>query len=271
MNLARSTALLLLATWASAQDVEPTSARAIRSLVTELVSELPYRVPNGEALAIEAAPGSDTKVVEAFTAALLAAGFRVQVGAAAGAAVPLKVSTRKAGLGTIRVEAGDFVTERMFSHAYWVDHPSAQSIVALGAPKATIEEALQSAHEKVRAELRSRFPGLAGNADFERYVTKPSATSFIARHTVAGRPVFEAYVLAEPQLQHLERAERLAVRSVRRAPWVRSGMLAGAAAFLYLLYVRADFRTRGWRTRRLRILFGTLFVALSVGLWSLPL
>ena len=78
MNLARTTALLLLATWAAAQDVEPTSARAIRSLVTELVSELPYRVPNGEALAIDVAPSSDKNVVGAFTAALVESGFRVQ-------------------------------------------------------------------------------------------------------------------------------------------------------------------------------------------------
>jgi hypothetical protein len=268
------TALLLFATCAPAQDVEPTLARAIRSLVSELVSELPYRARNGEALAIDAAPSSDRKVIEAFTAQLLRSGFRVQAGGgAADDAVPVRVSTgRKGELGAIKVEAGDWSAERLFGRADWIDAPRDDStIVVAGAPKSTIEEAVRSASDRVDAELRARFPGLAGNAAFERYASRKPATSFVSRRTIDGRQVFEAWVLAEPELDNLARAERAALRSARRTPWVRSAVLAGAAVVLYGLYVRADFRTRGWRTRRLRFFFGTLFVALSAGLWSLPL
>ena len=169
----------------AAQDVEPTSARAIRSLVTELVSELPYRVPNGEALAIEAAPSSDKNVVGAFTAALVDSGFRVQSASiASGAGRPgqgvdaqgrrprrHQGRSRRLRVGApVRATRAGSTARRRES-----------MIVAMGPPKTSQDEALHAAREKVRAQLRSRFPGLAGNSDFERYLSRPPAASFVSR------------------------------------------------------------------------------------------
>ena len=72
--------LLVLALNAPAQDIEPTLERAVASLANELVAELPYRMPNGEALAIEMAPSADRKVVEALVARLLEEGLRIEAG-----------------------------------------------------------------------------------------------------------------------------------------------------------------------------------------------
>ena len=55
-----------------------------------------------------------------------------------------------------------------------------------------------------------------------------------------------------------------AVVALVLAAWF--GLCAAAAWFLYL---RADLRTRGYRTRRLRFVFGSLFLLVSFAIWSL--
>jgi hypothetical protein len=265
-------ACCLLATAAAAQDVEPTPERAVRSLVADLVSELPWRVPNAEALVVTPEPSADPKVVETFTAGLLRAGFAVKAGAGA-EGVPVTISTRAAGnLGALRVAAGDFVGERMYGHASWVDRPKDDSkILVIGSPSPSIDGAIESARRKLIVKLGDCDPALIGSPELERCVRREPASRFIATHTVGGRPVVEAYVLADPGFDRLERAERSLLRAKRAGVWIKSGAVATAGLLLWAMYARADFRTRGWRTRRLRFFFGTLFVALSLGLWSLPL
>jgi hypothetical protein len=267
--------LLLIALSGRAQDVEPTMDRAMSSLVRELVAELPYRVENGEALAIDLEPYSDKRIAEVFVARLLREGFRIEAASSRNAgAVPIRVVTKDSsdGLGSIRVTAGDFVAERRFGRASWVDQPRANgTIVAVGVSAESAQASLASAREKIATELRKRFPNLAGKPDFERYASREPVASFVAQRTVAGRKQFEAYAMAEPSFEHLTRAERSVRDAARRVPWTRAAMLAASGCVLWLLYLRADLRTRGFKTKRLRLLFGTLFAALSMGLWSLPL
>jgi hypothetical protein len=257
-----------------AQDVEPTLERALAAIVAEVVAELPYRAPDAQALAVEAAPGADDAVVDAFVSRLLAEGFRVEVGPQrADHAARLVVETAPEGRpGSVRVTASGFVSERRFGRASWVDRAADKdAIVVAGSPAATRDEALASARHRLRAEIASRFPHLAGDHEFERYLSRQPTETFVAERTIHGRTRYEAYLMAQPATARLARAERAALRAEHRRPWVKAGVLAAAACVLWLLYARADFRTRGYRTRRLRLLFGTLFVALSIGLWSLPL
>jgi hypothetical protein len=266
--------LVALGASASAQDLEPTVDRAMSSLVYELVTELPYRMANGDALAIDLDPSSDKRIAEIFMARLLKEGFRIEAASSgARSSVPIRVVTRDAGgQGSIRVTAGDYVAERRFGHANWVDQARDQgTIVVMGAPSPSAESSLASAREKLAAELRRRFPGLAGKPEFERYTSRAPVASFVAHKTVLGRTQFEAYAMAEPSFSHLERAERSVRDAARREPWLKTAMLGVGACVLWLAYLRADFRTRGFKTRRLRLLFGTLFIALSMGLWSLSL
>jgi hypothetical protein len=266
--------VLLLALGASAQDLEPTADRAIASLVRELVTELPYRVSNGDALALTSDAAADRGLVDKLAAKLLAEGFRLQAGPAhASGAIPLHVSTNDAGkLGVVRVSTGDWVVERRFGRASWVDRArDAGAIVVAGVRSDSADASLESARARLDAELRRRYPALARTADLARYSSRQPAATFVAQRTVAGRKEYEAYILAEPSFKRLDRAEREILEAELRTPWIKGGALAAAGCLLWLAYLRADFRTRGFRTRRLRLLFGTLFAALSLGLWSLPL
>src|SRR5262245_52691871 len=129
--------VLLLAALASAQDVEPTVDRAMSSLVSELVTELPYRMANGDALAIDLEPSSDNRIAEVFVARLLREGFRIEAASSRKtSSVPISVATRdRDGIGWIRVTAGDYATERAFGCASWVDQPrDSRAIVVMGSP-----------------------------------------------------------------------------------------------------------------------------------------
>jgi hypothetical protein len=268
-------ALVTIASGASAQDLEPTPDRAVRAIVSELVSELPWRVQNGEALAVVPEPGSDQKVIEAFTAALLRAGFTVRAGESEGG-IPVKVSAKPSGsLGELRVTAGDLTTARKYGNAAWIDRPTdRERILVIGAPATSVAAAIDSARQMLRLKLFDCFPSLnwPGRQDvIERAIVREPAARFIAQRTVAGRQVFEAYLLAEPGFDRLERAQRSFQRDARMAVWFRTGAVAATGLVLWLLYLRADFRTRGWKTGRLRFLFGTLFVAISACLlWNFP-
>jgi hypothetical protein len=267
-------ALLLIACGAAAQDVEPTADRAIRAIVAELVSELPWRMPNADALAIRPGPSADDKVVEAFTAALIRAGFTVRAGDSAGG-VPLTVSTRRAGtLEELQVVAGDLTVARQYGRAGWIDRPAGrEKVLVIGASSPTIEGTIESARAYLRQKLNATYPDLWREKPgvIERAVLREPASRFIAKRTSGGRQLYEAYVLAEPGFDRLERAQRSVHRQARAMVWIRSGAVAATGLVLWLLYLRADFRTRGWRTTRLRVLFGTLFVAISATLlWNFP-
>jgi hypothetical protein len=274
-------ALLLILPAAAAQDggpdVEPTAGRAIRAVVRDLVAELPWRVENADALSIEAEPGSDPTLVASFSAALLGAGFRVEHAAPRGGArssvVPIRLAARDAeGLGLVRATAGDFVSECAFGRASWVDAPERKGTIVVSGPgRATSDAALEAARKKLEDRMRAAYPALSGHESFERYLDRQTVTSFVARRDTGGKPVYEAYLLAQSGAERLARAERAAFASKARRPWFKAGALAAAGIVLWFLYARADFRTRGWRTVRLRLAFGTLFVALCLGLWSLPL
>jgi hypothetical protein len=265
-------ALVSIALGAPAQDVEPTPERAVRVIVNELVRELPWLAPNAEALAIVPEAGSDPKVVESFTAALIRAGFTVRAGESAGS-VAVRVSARPSGqLGEISVTAGTFSATRKYGNAAWIDRPqSRERVLVVGRPCDSIAASIESAREMLRIKLASSFPTLYGRPEIERAVLREPASRFIATRTVSGRQLFEAYVLAEPGFDRLERAERSLERQARMAVWFRTAAVGGTGLVLWLLYRRADFRTRGWRTTRLRFLFGTLFVTISACLlWNFP-
>jgi hypothetical protein len=262
----------LLAVHAAAQDVEPTPERAVRAIVQDLVSDLPWHVPNGEALAIEPAPTADPKVVESFTAALLRAGFTVRAGAAEGG-VPVRVTTRPAGeLVELRVTAGDFSSTRLYGRASWIDRPhAADKVLVVGWPSESISGAIESARTKLRLDLQRAYPALVGRPEIERAVLREPLARFIGKRTEGGRERYEAYVLADPGVDRLERAERSVHSRARTRVWLKGGSIAAAGFLLWVMYLRADFRSRGWRTNRLRFLFGTLFVAISATLlWNFP-
>lgn len=265
-------ALVSIALGAAGQDVEPTHDRAIRAIVNDLVRELPWLAPNAEALAIVPEAASDPKVVESFTAALIRAGFTVRAGESGGG-VPVRVAARPSGqLGEISVTAGTFSATRRYGNAAWIDRPqSRERVLVVGRACDSIAASLDSARDMLRVKLESSYPTLWGKPELERAVLREPASRFIATRTVSGRQLFEAYVLAEPGFDRLERAESSLRRQARLAVWFRSAAVGAAGLVLWLLYLRADFRTRGWRTTRLRFLFGTLFVAISACLlWNLP-
>src|SRR5207247_1751567 len=88
-----------------------------------------------------------------------------------------------ASKGLIRVTAGDLVAERAFGHAAWVDAPkAANAIFVAGAPRDSEEAAVLAARKALDAQVRARFPALAGNASFERYVASQQPATFVARH-----------------------------------------------------------------------------------------
>jgi hypothetical protein len=268
-------ALVSIALGAAAQDVEPTHERAVRAIVNELVRELPWLAPNAEALAIVPEAASDPRVVESFTAALIRAGFTVRAGES-GSGVPVRVSVRPAGqLGEISVTAGTFTATRKYGNATWVDRPAARDkMLVVGGAAPTLAGAIDSARHVLRSKLHAAYPALdvsGENAAIERAVLREPAARFIAVRNEGGRQLFEAYVLAHPGFDRLEREERSIKRRARLVPWIKAGAVGLSGLVLWALYKRADFRTRGWRTTRLRFLFGTLFVAISASLlWNLP-
>ncbi len=264
-----------------AQDVEPTLARAVVRISHRLARELPYRAAPADALMLRPEKGTRAAAIQALGQALLAEGFRIQAdraGADEARVLPLAISTRPAGeVVALRVATNDdppFAIECAYGGAGWVDAAadgSLRRIVIAGPLAGTPERAVELARGQVEERLRAGFPALARRQPSNSFLNPRHLSSFIASEGAGDSRLFRAYVAAEPEIQRLERAERLAIGAEWIGPLVRLGLGGAAALTCWLLFLRSDFRSRGYRTGRLRIAFATLFAVLTAGIWRLPL
>ena len=224
MNLARSTALLLLATGAPAQDVEPTPERAIRSLVRSscpscrIASRTARRSRSRRSLVRQ--EGRRGVRVRPARGRVPDPGGSGRSRRPDGSVPGLDPRGRVARLDQGR---GGRPGRRTLLRPCGLGRPAARprNDPALGGPRDSVEAALSSARQKLEEELRRRFPGLAGNPDFERYASRQQTTTFVARHDVAGRPHYEAYLMAAPSFDRLQRAEGAMLRAEQRVPGSR--------------------------------------------------
>jgi len=263
----------LLVAALAAQDAEPTLARAAAAAARVAADELPWRAPEARALRVIAADAGSRAAAEATARALAAKGFRLAREAGDGVVeATVEVSrTREGRTLTLRCdEANAFAARCEYGAADWVDARSGRDLVIEGPEAADRGAALDAARRALERTLAERFPTLYGVSKPERAVRFEPAERFVAARGEGAERVYRAYLRAPVDLERAERLEAKSRRHAARIPWIRGAVVVGAAAVCFGLFRCADWITRGWRTRTLAVLFGSLFVAIVFGLGFRP-
>jgi hypothetical protein len=271
-------ALLAMAPLApvSAQGVEPTADVALVRLSERLSTELLLRLPDAKSLAVAPKDRASRGVARAAALALSSKGFALAEGDAADVFTEWGETQTIAG-GTLvvvaRVEGEEPIELRCgFGDASWATSIDGLRVVR-GGEASTREAALKSAGAALRSAAAARFPNVARSAADGRRIARAAdaAEVFVRSNGERGDVVYEAFArLSKDGERDLSSAEARLLRRGRLATTVKTGATVVVAAVCFLLFRLFDWRTRGWRTRPLRVAFGTLFAAAVFGLWRIP-
>jgi hypothetical protein len=282
MRTRLATLTLLLLAAAPGQDLEPTRARALRALSAQLVQALPTLGREVGTLVLRATPGTAAAARGAMARVLLEDGFRVELagsGAVAADSLVLEFTARSEGergvVGLAVVGSAGLSWSRRFGAASWVDAPGPERLVAEGPFRRDRAAAREGARRQLLSRVRAGLdlaPGEVPEIDellFESFCIEEFQAEALSDE---GDPVYRSFVavhLGQTGQGFLEQVVDDARHRAARLPWIRGGCAIALVIALGLGYLRCDLRTRGYRTGRLRVLFGILLVAGLFACWGL--
>jgi hypothetical protein len=256
----------------AAQDLTPNLARAAAETAREAARELPWKAPAAKSLRVAAADRNSTKAAEAVALRLADAGFRGDADGAADLTLTVAVKREK-GARTLETTADgpvSFSYAVRYADAEWVDDPALRDRVVMGGEARTEAEALGAVRAAARDRLAAKYPRFAATKRGRRALSAEPDATFVARTGDGAETRFRAYALCPADGRDWARDEAAAARAATRAPWIKSGLTAAAGLVFFALYKGADWITRGWRSRALGALFGSLFAAAAFGFWRMP-
>jgi hypothetical protein len=264
--------LLVCLAGASAQEVVPTYERAIARLATTIARELPWLAPEAASASVAAADRGSLPAARDLADRLRRDGFRLVESGEADVVLTL-AATKDGGARRLTVRtSGRAATEFGIGYggAEWVDRPENRARVVVGAPGDSPEAARRNAELQLSAQRRAAYPALAARRGGEAHFSRAPSALFVAEEFDGVAARYVAYVLGPDDGARLASYEAEAASAARRAPWVKGVVAAVLLAGAFLLFKVCDWITRGWRTRALGVVFGSLSAVALLGLWRLP-
>jgi hypothetical protein len=262
----------------AAQDLEPNRERAAQNVAAALGRDLLGRVPAPDSLRVLPRTGA-SEANAAVRSAISEAGFRLVDAPGAGTLELQAWSEGSAPRERLVIETVEPEPRRFacaFGNADWIAQ-TGPALVVEGPWSKSPAEALHAARERAFEHLLRRAstkPVAQAQKAALGFHRDPGRTFVAESAADEGVRLYRAWCEVPDPGSVVKRLRRELARAERKLalePWVRGGGTAVLAAVLGLLYLRTDWRTRGYLTGRLRLLFAILFVAGAGFCWRVPL
>lgn len=267
---------LLAATPAVGQHLAPHADGALELLRAAVVRDLPFAAPEARGLAVLAADQASLPMARRLAAGLAAEGFTLGDHEEEGmqALVLRHQIDREGGRLEVRDPGGDLEVVVHHGRAEWARGEDPDRLLVTGPMAPDAGRALEGAWRRLRPQAAHWL----GVTEDEVDQLRTRDRLHLERTTLAaerdGVTVHQGWMALERTPDHrdsLRHALRAQEAARGRERLVRAALSLGVALLSMGAFVVSDFRTRGYLTGRLRLLFATLCV-LGVGLvWRLPL